>query len=449
MKITHPLLMRFLGVMLLLWTCPVQATVVQDVVSAKGVHAWLVQDDKLPLISMSFAFRGGVEQDPVDKQGLADLTCELMTEGAGSYDAAAFQQQLADHSIAMDFSAGRDQIIGSVKMLRSEADVGFDLLHLVLTQPRFDPKEIENKRDRQLMALRMQLGSPEWQARYGLFQKIFAHHPYGQRHYGSIQTLEAITPVDIKTFAADHIARDNLEIVVAGAISASELRVVLDDVFSDLPRHAKLSPIADVVWPSSTTVTLIPREGTQTELLFAMPGPKRDDPDWYSVEIADYILGSGGFSSRLMQDVRDKKGLTYGINTGVSPMDHGGVIVGEAAVDNSKAKQAWDTILETIHHFYDDGVTDKEIAAAKDYLTGSLPLTMTSTDHITAVLLNIQLQDLGRDYLDRRNDIIRKVTAEDVDRAIHRWFDPDRLSLSMVGQPEGIPPTNTQPLVRD
>lgn len=440
---------RFLCLLALVWVYPVHATVIQDVVSVKGIHAWLVQDDKLPLISISFAFRGGVEQDPADKQGLADLTSSLMTEGAGSYDASAFQQQLADHSISMGFAAERDSIHGNMKMLRTEADTGFDLLRVVLTQPRFDEKEIENKREQQLTALRMQLGNPGWQARYGLFQKIFANHPYGQRHLGSIHTLSSITANDIKDFAANHLARDNLVIVVAGSISASELRVVLDQVFDGLPHHAKSAPIHEVVWPSSGETILIPREGTQTELMFALPGPKHDDPDWYAAEIADYILGSGGFSSRLMQEVRDKKGLTYGIGTGLSSMDHAGAIIGNAAVDNVKAGQAWDTILDTMHHFYEDGVSEKEISAAKDYLTGSLPLAMTSTDRISGALLGIQLQDLGRDYLDRRNDLIRKVTTDEVNHAIRRWFDPDHLTLSMVGKPEGITPSRTQSLVRD
>jgi zinc protease len=193
----------------------------------------------------------------------------------------------------------------------------------------------------------------------------------------------------------------------------------------------------------------VPREGTQTALLFAMPGPKRDDPDWYAAEIADYILGSGGFSSRLMQDVRDKKGLTYGINTGLSPMEHGGVIVGEAATDNAKTGQAWDIAMDTMHRFYDDGVSEKEIEAAKDYLTGALPLAMTSTDKIAGVLAEIQLEHLPRDYLDRRNDLLRNVTMDDIDHVIKRWFNPSGLSLSMVGKPEGIIPTKTQNPARD
>ncbi len=427
---------------------PAQATEIKEIISPKGIKAWLVEDHKLPLISMQFAFRGGVERDPADKQGLANLTMNLMTEGAGPYDAAAFQQQLADHSVALKFEAGRDALEGSIKALSQDKDTAFDLLHLAVTQPHFDAVEFSRHRDQQLSALRTMFGNPEWQGRYALFQNVFGKHPYGARRLGSTQTLANITRADVKSFAASHLARDNLVLSVAGDISPRELGVALDKIFGGLPKHAKFVPISEVVWPHDKAVILLPREGTQTNLLFAMPGPKRDDKDWYAAEIANYILGGGGFSSRLMQDVRDKKGLTYGINMGISPMEHGSLILGEAATDNPKTGQAWEVISDTMRRFYDDGVSEKEVDGAKDYLTGALPLAMTSTDKISEVLEGIQLEHLSRDYLDRRNDLLRKVTVEQVNQAVRRWFNPDGLFISMVGKPEGMAPTQTEDLVR-
>jgi zinc protease len=180
-----------------------------------------------------------------------------------------------------------------------------------------------------------------------------------------------------------------------------------------------------------------------------MPGPKRDDADWYAVEIANYILGGGGFASRLMQEVRDKNGLTYGIDTGLSPMEHGGLIAGKASTDNPKTAKALDVTLQTMKQFYEQGVTDSDIQKAKDFLTGSLPLALTSTDKIAGALVGLQLNHLGRDYLDRHSDYVRAVTTDDVNKAIHRWFNPASLSLSMVGKPDGLEPTQTRELVRD
>ncbi|HEU0118023.1 MAG TPA: pitrilysin family protein, partial [Alphaproteobacteria bacterium] len=361
-------IVRALFIVCLLAAMPAHAVEVKEVKSHSGVTAWLVEDHHLPLVAMQFAWRGGIEEDPNGKEGLAELTMDLLTEGADGMNANAFQQQLADNSVFMRFSAGRDQLEGSIKSLSKDKDIAFNLLRAAVTKPRFDRDEVERLRGQQLAQLRVQLGNPQWQARYALFQKIFGDHPYSKRRLGTEQTITGLTRADIKNFAQTHMARDNLIVAVAGDISPKELSAALDHVFGILPRNAKLAQIGEVVWPQNTATILLPREGTQTELLFAMPGPKRDDPDWYAAEIADYILGGGGFSSRLMQDVRDKKGLTYGIDTGLSPMEHGAVFMGEAATDNPKTAQAWDIAMDTMHRFYQDGATEKEIQSAKDYL---------------------------------------------------------------------------------
>jgi zinc protease len=428
---------------------PAHATRIQEVTSSGGIKAWLVEDHKLPVIAMHFAFRGGVEQDPVDKQGLANLAMNLMTEGAGTTNATAFQQRLADHSIAMNFSAERDALTGSLKSLSENRQEAFDLLSMALTQPRVEPKDFERERNQQLIALRTQFSSPDWQSRFALFQKIFSDHPYSERRLGSVKTLAGLTRKDVKKFIAEHLARDNVLIAVAGDISPAELARTLDQSFGKLPRHARLAPVSDIEVPQEPSIVMTPREGTQTALLFAMPGPKDDSPDWYATQIANYILGGGGFSSRLMQDVRDKKGLTYGIDTGLSSAEHGGLIMGQAATDNAKTREAWEIVLATMRHFYEDGVTPAEIAAAKDYLTGSLPLSLTSTDRIARVLVNFQIEHRTSDYLDRRNDLIRSVTPDEVQAVIRHWFNPDHVTLSMVGMPEGMAPTETRDLVRE
>lgn len=428
---------------------PAEATQIQTVTSREGIKAWLVEDHKLPLIALHFAFRGGAEQDPAAKQGLAHLAMNMLNEGAGPYDAEAFQQELSDHSVSLRFDAGRDALRGSLKTLSADKDTAFRLLALALTEPHLDLHDFERKRGEQASAIRAQFANPDWQARYGLFQKIFAAHPYGQRRLGSLKTLAGITRDDLQNFLATHVARDNLVIAVAGDISPSQLAALLDQIFGKLPRHAHLAKIGEVDASEDTAVILTPREGTQTELVFAMPGPKQDDPDWHAAEIANYILGGGGFSSRLMQEVRDKKGLTYGINLALSPAEHAGLIFGEAATDNPKTKEAWELVLVTMRHFYDDGVTDKEIESAKDYLTGSLPLALTSTDRIADVLVDLQLDHRSTAYLDQRKDIIRNVRPEQVQASIQRWFNPERVTLSMVGKPEGMVSTQTRSLVRE
>ena len=443
--------MKNLLLVFLLLVAPTVARAVdiQEVTAPKsGVKAWLVEDHKLPIVALHLAFEGGSEQDPVDKQGLGTLMTNALTEGAGSYTAAAFQQELADHSIGLGFAAERDEIDGSLKCLSADKQKAFELLHVALSKPHFDIKDIDLLRAQQLTSIRQQFSDPNWQARYALLSHLFAGHPYGQRHLGTMQSLQVITQDDIKNFAAHHLAKDNVTVAVAGDMTPDELSTALDQIFTDVPAHASLSSVAEVREPVDAPTIIVRRAGTQTNLLFALQGPKRDDTDWYAAQIANYIIGGGGFSSRLMHDVRDKKGLTYGIDTGLSPSEHAGLIFGQASVDNPKVAEALDVVRDTMRRFRDGGATAPEIAAAKDYLTGSQPLTLTSTDKIAAVMVSMQREKLGRDYLDRYGDIIRSVTVEDISRAIKRWFDPDKMTLVMVGKPDGVTATQIKDSIK-
>ncbi|MFA4994252.1 MAG: pitrilysin family protein [Bdellovibrionales bacterium] len=444
-----PIFFLLFFAILLLISLPAYAINIQEVVGKKsGVKAWLVENHKLPVVAMHFAFQGGNEQDPADKQGLAALTTGLLTQGAGPYDAAAFQQQLADRSISIGFSAERDKISGGLKCLSVDKDTAFDLLRLAITEPRFNAADIERQRAQHLSGIRRQFSDPNWQARNALVSQIYARHPYSQRRLGTLKTLESITRDDIQEFAAKHLARATLTVAVAGDMTPDELSAALDKTFVDLPARAQLTPIADSPEIKKTPTVLVRRDGTQTELLFAMPGPKRSDPDYYAAEVANYVIGGGGFASRLMQEVRDKKGLTYGISTYLSPAQHGGLIVGGAAVDNPKAAEALNTILDALRRFHDEGLTEKELEAAKDYLTGAMPLALTSTDKIAGLLVSMQREKLGRDYLDRYNRLIRSVSKGDIERVLERFFNPDKMTLVMVGKPKSIVPAQTKDTVK-
>lgn len=409
-----------------------------EVTSPRGVKAWLVEDHKLPLISMHFAFRGGVEQDPPDQQGLAVLATALLTQGAGPYDDRAFQERLAAQAIQLDVTASRDEISGQMKTLARTQTEAFRLLGLALTKPRFAQDAFDRLRDEQLTSIKFQLSTPAWQGRYALYQSIFGTHPYGFRSLGTPSSLAALTPADAATFVRTHLAKDNLAVAVVGAIDAASLSAALDQVFGTLPDHAALSVVPEVVWPQTPQTLLVQREGKQTDILLTRPMLRRDDPAWYAAEIANYILGGGGFTARLMKAVRAKEGLTYGISTGLSSMESTSMLVGSFSTDNAKAKDALALLKQVWQAFYDEGVTQDEVNAAQDYMIGSMPIALTSTDAIAQTLLAMQTENLGKDYLDRRPSLLKAVTKADVDRVIRDWFDPAHLSASFVGSPEGL-----------
>jgi zinc protease len=406
---------------------------VQEVVSAKGVRAWLIEDHKLPVIALSFAFRGGVEQDPADRQGLGVLTMAMLTQGAGAYDERAFQQQLFDNALGLRFSAGRDAVGGGLKTLGETKAKGFELLRLALTQPRFDADSLARAKDRQIAQQKATESTPEWQARYALFRAAFGDHPYAYRSLGTAESVGAIDPAALRAYARQHFARDNLVVAVAGAISAKELRGVLDRVFGALPAKAQLAALPPMPWPQAAGEHRVPRAGTQVQVLFAVPSLKREDPAWYAAEVANYILGGGGFASRLMSKVREDEGLTYGIRTTLAPMDLGGLVIGGFATENAKAERA----LELTRAVWDDlvarGPTDDEVESAKAYLAGSMPLALSSTDAIAGRLVGLQLDHQPIDSLEAYESQIERVTSDQVRDALRRFFDPAKAQTVLVG----------------
>jgi len=434
----HRLFLAVLGACLICASAHAAGPQIVEVTSKSGIKAWLVEDHKLPLISLRFAFQGGVETDPADKQGLAVLATSLLTQGAGPYDDRAFQERLAAQSIQMDISAGRDYTVGEVKTLRRAKEEAFHFLGLALTKPRFDEPTFERVRDGQLTAVKAQLANPGWQGRVALFRSVFGDHPYSYRSLGSLGTVKRLTRADAQAFVQQRLAKDKLFVSVVGAISPDELAAALDAVFAALPAQASPDTLGPALWPATNKTILVTREGTQTNILLATPMLHRDDPDWYAAEIANYILGGGGFISRLMKAVRAKEGLTYGIGTSLSSMEKASLLVGHVATDNAKVAEVLSLLKSVWQTFYDKGVTADEVTAAQDYLTGSLPLSLTSTDAIASTLLVMQTEKLGIDYLDKQQEKYRAVTRDDVQRVIAKWFNPDRTDISLVGKPESV-----------
>lgn len=417
---------------------PVYALPVQEVVSKLGVKAWLIEDHTNPTIALQFAFRGGVEQDPVNKQGLSVLLADMLTEGAGKRDARTYQQALADNSISFGLQASRDVIGGSLYGLTSALPLAAELAHDALTVPRFDAEALARLKQHQGGAIKAKLADPEWQARRALYAMIYANHPYSHRSLGTAAQLAGFTQKDLRDEFARRFARDNLIVAVVGDITPEGLAALLDKAFGDLPAHARMRPVVDIAVPNKAQSLNLAQEGGQSYLLFVAPGIKRDDPDWHAASLLNYLLGGGGFSSRLMQEVRTKLGLTYSIDTSLAAMEHGGLLVGEAKTANDKAGQAWQATRQVWGEIFENGVTETELKAAQDYLIGTLPTSFTSSGAIAGMLLSVQKENLPKDYLDKRADLLRAVTTNDIARVANRLLNPKHLTLVTVGAPEGI-----------
>jgi zinc protease len=415
---------------------PAAAIDIQRVVSPGGIEAWLVSEKTLPMVTISFAWKGGSSQDPADKPGVANMLSGLLDEGAGDLDSQAFQGILAEKSIRISFDAGKDTFGGSFRALDVNRDEAVRLLKLSLNQPRFDAEPVERIRQQILAGIRSSEKDPDTIASQTWMKAAFPDHPYGKPTDGTIESVGKITVDELRSYKARVLARDNLKIAVVGSIDAAELGKLLDDVFGGLPAKASLAPVPNVkpvLGANISTEMAIP----QTVIRFGGQGILRNDPDFIPAFIANHILGGGSFTSRLTNEVREKRGYAYSVGTGLAAFDHAGLFSGSTATRADRADAALALIESEIKRYAADGPTQQEVDDAKSYLIGSYALRFDSSGAIAGQLLGIQLDNLGIDYVNKRNDLVRAVTVEEVRKAARRIFGNGGLIVTRVGQKTG------------
>lgn len=430
---------RILAALLLVFAFALRAEAVEikEVVSPGGINAWLVEQHSIPLIAVSYEFAGGVSADPPGKGGLAYLASGLMNEGAGDLDALAFQKALDERAIRMSFDADRDQFSGAMATLTEEKAEAFRLLGLALSQPRFDADAVERVRDQVRSIQRSEDDQPRSIAAKAWMKAAFPGHPYASNTTGTPETLSGLTAADLHAYVKDNLSRDRLIVGVVGDITPAELGPLLDKTFGALPAKGAALNVPDVTLAQAKT-QVIERKVPQSVAVFGMPGIKRDDPDWYAAMVVNQIFGSGGFSSRLMEEVRRKRGLTYGVYTYLQPYTHAGLVLGSVATVNARMGESKQVIESEIARMADSGATAAELADAKTFLTGSYALNFDTSGAIAGQLVGIQRYGFDRDYIDKRNAYIEAVTLADVNRVAKRLLDPSRLFWVIVGEPGGV-----------
>ena len=428
-------------VLLLLGATPAAAVTIERVVSPGGIEAWLVEDHSNPIIDLDVAFRGGASVQPAAKPGLATLVSGLLDEGAGPYDSQAFQGKLQDLAIELAFEADRDTFRGHLKTITDHRDTAFDLFRLALTQPRFDPEPVARVRSQILTMLAHEQQSPDAVAALTWFKTAFAGHPYAEPVRGTPDSVKALSVADLRDYVKRHLARDALVVAVTGDITPAELGKLLDSTFGALPAKAEPAAVPEAALRAPGRIVVVPADNPQSTCMFGEQGPKRDDPDWYAAYVMNYILGGGGFSSWLTEEVREKRGLAYSVFSTLYPLRHAGLIIGSVATENARMGDSLKLIREQWARMRDQGPSDQELADAKTFLTGSFPLMLDSTTSIANLLLTLQLDHLGIDYLDRRSALIDRVGMDDVRRVAKRLLDPAALEVVIVGKPEGVAAT--------
>ncbi|MDJ0948038.1 MAG: pitrilysin family protein [Alphaproteobacteria bacterium] len=424
---------------LLLYAAPVGAAVkVERVTSPGGIEAWLVQDPSNPIIALEMSFLGGAALDPSDKLGLAEMVSGLLDEGAGDLDSQAFQKKLEDLSIGLSFGAGYDGFTGSLKTLTRHRDTAFDLLGMALTAPRFDAEPVERIRAQMLTIIARNEKNPHRIAGRNWWKTMFPGHPYGRPRDGTRESIANITSADLKAFAATRLAKSNMFVAVVGDITPAQLAPLLDRTFGALPKDPQLADVSRAEPALTGEISVIRRPMPQSVVIFGQNGVRRDDPDWYAAFLMNYVLGGGGFTSRLTEEVREKRGLAYTVSSWLNPMEYAAVMGGRVGTENTRVGKSIKLIRAEWARMRNEGISEQELADAKRYVTGSFPLRLDSTDSIARILVAVQRHKLGIDYLDKRNDYINAVTRADVQRVAQRLLTPDKLTFVVVGEPANL-----------
>lgn len=413
------------------------AMTIERIVSPSGIKAWLVREHAVPLVALNYAFHGGSSQDDAAKAGTANLVASLLDEGAGDLDSKTYHRRLENRAIDINFRVGRDYFRGSLRTLNEHRDEAFDLLNLALTKPRFDTDAVERVRGQVLAGLRRETTNPNNLASRSWWRTAFPGHPYGRGSRGTLETVARITTDDLRAYVRRVFARNELTVSIVGDIDAKTAGKLVDRAFGGLPAENDLKPVPAASPSNLGRRIVIDVNVPQAVVNFGGQGIARHDPDFMAAYIVNHILGGGNFSSRLYREVREKRGLAYGVSDSLVWFRRAAVVIGGTATRGDRTADALKVIEHEIKRMAKKGPTPDELEEAKDYIKGSYALSLDTSSKIAAQLTQIQLDSLGIDYIKRRNDMIDAVTIADAKRVAKRLYSGGLL-VTVAGRPKGL-----------
>ncbi|MDI1285336.1 MAG: pitrilysin family protein [Reyranella sp.] len=426
------------GVLAWLPAAGASAIDIKEVTTPLGIKAWLVEDKSAPVVALSFSFAGGTASDPAGQSGVTSLMAALLTDGAGSFDAQAFRRRQEDVAASLGFGASLDRLSGSLRVLSVNRNEGFELLRLALTQPRFDPDMVEQRRAQTIAQINQSEQRPQSVAGRTLMATLFAGHPYAADPEGTREDLKTLTPALLKRRAAALMLRSGLIVSAVGDIGEAELARQLDRAFGSLVVGTVSALPPEWKPPTKPRTIIVERPVPQSTALMALPGIARDDPDWYAAVIMNHVLGGGGQQSRLFNEVREKRGLAYGVSTGLRVYKRAALMVISTASANERVAEAIRVIRAEFVRLRTEGITEQELADTKTYLNGALALSLDSSGSVASLMQSLQIDGLPSDHLTKRTALIGAVKLDDVRRVARRLLRDEAMTTVVVGKPVGV-----------
>jgi zinc protease len=437
--------MNFLRILIIscVLTCAVSAPASagkplgKRIVLDNGMILLLSEKHTIPMVTISLAIKAGSTAEPSGKPGLASITGALLTQGTERRTAQQISSEIDYIGGSLSTGGGEDYASANLRVLKKDIAKGLDLLSDVLLRPAFDQKEIDRKVKATLAEIQRQKEEPSIVAEQAFEKGVFGEHPYGRTNDEVAAYLRKLTRQDIVDFYRARYSPGDTIIAVVGDVTEREIVRLLNRYFRGWTRKGQLlaAPVPVPVI-EKTMVKKIEKNITQANINMGNIGIKRENPDFYPVMIMNYILGGGGFSSRLMDNIRDNKGLAYSVHSSFSAQKDSGIFEISVQTKNESANDVIAETLKEISRIQREQVSEKELTDAKAYLTGSFPLRMDTSAKIAGMLTSIEIYNLGLDYPQKYPALIKAVTREDIQRVAQKYLHPDRLVIVVVADQE-------------
>jgi len=407
------------------------------IVLDNGMILLLSEKHDIPMVTVNMAIKAGSMAEPGDKPGLASIAASLLTQGTTRRSAIQISSEIDFVGGSLSVSGGDDFASASLRVLKKDLRKGFDLLSDVLLNPVFDQKEIDRTVKETLAEIQRQREEPGIIAGQAFAGMIFGDHPYGRTNDEVAVYLPKLKRQELIDFHSARYCPNATVIAVVGDVNEGEITFLLNEYFKAWGKKELASPsIAQPPRRGKTTVRKIDKNITQANIAMGHIGISRENPDYYAVMIMNYILGGGGFSARLMDTIRDNKGLAYDVHSGFSARKEPGAFSVSIQTKNESANDVIDETLKEIVRMQRELVSEKELSDAKAYLTGSFPLKMDTSSKIASMLTSVEIYNLGLDYPKKYPGLINAVTREDIKRVAKKYLHPDTMAIVVVANQE-------------
>lgn len=403
--------------------------------TSNGAKVVLYQALEVPMLDISIAFAAGSAYDG-QRYGLSALTAELLDQGAGNLNANQIAEKFADIGAQFSSESSKDMVMLQLKTLTSTEALqqAMDTFSLIINKPWFRQEAFNREKNRQLISITQIEESPENLANLTFFNKLYQNHPYAHAVNGTIETVKAIRPYHVKEFYQRYYVSSNAVIVMVGAIDSEKAHQLAEQLTEKLPKGQPAPPIPEAKPLENPERVDINFSSSQTMLRLGQVGITHADPNFFPLMVGNYILGGGALVSQLSQEVRGKRGLTYGITSQFMPMPANGPFLISFSTKNNQAVEALQVTEKTLTDFLAKGPTEEELIAAKQYMVGSFPLSLASNSSIAGMLLRIAFYHLPDDYLNTYTAHIEAVTADEIKQAFDLVIHLNKMLIVSVGK---------------